>query len=180
MPRLFVAIDLPEQQRQGLAAVCRGLTPDTRWTPESQIHLTLRFIGGVEVPLVQPIRKVLADLRFRPFMLQIKGLGVFPSRRQPNILWAGVAENLELINLQGAIESSLVQLGFAPETRKYHPHCTVARLPRKLPRELLESYLERHGRFSANAFLVSSFQLYSSMLTGKGAIHRVEETFGSD
>ena len=46
MPRLFVAIELPEDVRERLAGLCNGL-PGARWVPPENQHLTLRFIGEV-------------------------------------------------------------------------------------------------------------------------------------
>lgn len=177
MPRLFIAIDLPEQQRQDLEAICDGLTPDTRWTSRAQLHLTLRFIGEVEDRLCIQIKDVLADVHFNPFMLKVKGLGYFPPGRRPKILWAGVEESHNLEQLHDLIENSLVRLGITPENRKFHPHLTIARLPPRFSAEKLEDYLASNSQFATAPFRVDSFQLYSSQLTRTGAIHLIEKTF---
>jgi 2'-5' RNA ligase len=179
MPRLFVAIDLPEQQRRDLEAICHGLPAETRWTPPEQLHLTVRFIGEVDDHLFSSTRHTLAEIPFTPFWLQIQGLGHFPPGRQAKILWAGVAESPQLDQLQRLIENRLVQLGLAPENRPFHPHLTIARLPPSLAPEVLAAYLARHRRLSSAPFLVDSFHLYSSRLTKHGAIHHREETFSA-
>jgi 2'-5' RNA ligase len=179
MPRLFVAIDLPEQQRQGLKSICHGLPAETRWTPPEQLHLTLRFIGAVDGHLSTLIKQTLAELTFTPFWLQIQGLGHFPPKRPAKILWAGVAENPNLVQLQRQIESRLVQLGLAPETRQFHPHLTIARLPPGLAPEILAAYLAHHSQVSAAPFRVECFHLYASLLTKDGAVHHLEETYNA-
>lgn len=179
MPRLFVAIDLPEQQRLGLEALCHGLPAETRWTPPGQLHLTLRFIGAVEDHLFLPIKQTLAAIPFLPFRLQIKGLGHFPPGRQAKILWAGVAENPNLVKLQRQIEIDLVRLGLAPENRQFHPHLTIARLPPRLSPEILAAYLADHSQASSPPFRVESFHLYSSLLTKDGAVHHLEGSFNA-
>lgn len=179
MPRLFIAIDPPEQLRLSIKSICHGLPTDTRWTPPEQFHLTLRFIGAVDDHLALLIKKALSDLSYSPFWLQIKGLGYFPPRRQPKILWAGVAINPDLEQLQGRIENRLVQLGLTPENRKFHPHLTIARLPPRLTPEILDSYLALHSQTSAAPFRVESFHLYSSLLTRYGAEHHLEGTYGA-
>lgn len=177
MPRLFIAIDLPEQQRQDLEAICGGLSQDTRWTSPAQLHLTLRFIGEVDDCLCLPIEAALADLHFNSFRLTVQGLGYFPHRLHPKILWAGVEENHSLEQLHELIERRLVRLGITPENRRFHPHLTIARLPHRLPSAILEGYLALNSRFTTSPFLVDSFQLYSSRLTRNGAIHQIEKTF---
>jgi 2'-5' RNA ligase len=177
MPRLFVAIDLPELQRKGLVSICHGLPAGTRWTPPEQLHLTLRFIGEVNDQLCVLIKSKLANLHFNPFSLQIQGLGHFPPRRQPKILWAGVAENLELCQLQSRIERCLVELGLVPENRPFHPHLTIARLPLTLSPQALSTYLAQNNQTTSAPFLVDTFHLYSSLLTREGALHHIEGTF---
>lgn len=179
MPRLFIAIDLPEQQRSGLEAICHGLPAETRWTPPGQLHLTLRFIGAVDDHLFLPIKQTLAGIPFPPFWLQIKGLGQFPPKRQPKILWVGVEENPNLVTLQRQIEIGLVQLGLPPEHRQFHPHLTIARLPPRLSPEILAAYLAHHSETPSTAFRVESFHLYSSLLSKAGAVHHVEATFNA-
>lgn len=178
MVRLFVAIDLPESQRRDLEALCHGLTRKTRWTPPGQLHLTLRFIGGVDDCQVQLIKKALADITFKPFILQVQGLGCFPSQRQPKILWAGVEENLDLAQLQGRIESRLVQVGLVPEDRRFHPHLTLARLPPSFSPDILGAYLAENRQLKFTPFRVEQFHLYSSILSRHGASHHLEESFG--
>lgn len=179
MPRLFIAIDLPEQQRRGLESICHGLPADTRWTPPEQLHLTLRFIGAVDDNLSLLIKKALFEIPFPPFWLQLKGLGLFPPGRHAKILWAGVAENPNLALLQRQVENHLVQLGLAPENRKFHPHLTIARLPPRLTPEILAAYLVRHSQTSSAPFRVDTFHLYSSLLTRYGAVHHLEGTYGA-
>ena len=47
MPRLFVAVELPEEVKDRLASLCHGLK-GARWVRDRQFHITLRFLGEVE------------------------------------------------------------------------------------------------------------------------------------
>lgn len=179
MPRLFVAIDLPERQRRELESIYHGLPAETRWTPPEQLHLTLRFIGEVDDHLALLIKQTLAEVPLRPFWLRINGLGHFPPGRHAKILWAGVAESPHLGHLQGQIESRLAQLGLPPENRRFHPHLTIARLPPRLAPGILAAYLARHREVSSPPFQVDCFHLYSSLLTKYGAAHHLEGTFNA-
>lgn len=179
MPRLFIAIDLPEQQRRDLESICCGLPPETRWTPPAQLHLTLRFIGEVEDRLCRQIEDALGDVHFNPFILQVKGVGYFPPRSRPKILWAGVEESHALDQLHGLIERGLVRVGITPENRRFHPHLTIARLPPHFSTRMVADYLAMNSHFTTAPFQVGSFQLYSSLLTRKGAIHQIEKTFSA-
>ena len=176
MTRLFVAIELPEDIKKRMQTLCQGL-PGARWTDAEQMHLTLRFIGDVEGAVAQDIREALVEIRADSFPLQFDGVGCFPPRGRPKIVWIGVAANSELFHLQKKIESVLVrEVGLPPEKRKYAPHITLARL-RNTPPQRVGRFLEEYGLFLSQPFTVKCFSLYSSFLGKKRAIHTVEENY---
>ena len=175
MIRLFAAIDLPEGVRERVGMLCCGL-PGARWVPAEQIHLTLRFIGGVDGVFFREIKEALAGVRSDTFPLQLKGLGAFPPRKKPRVLWVGVEKNEVLVQLRNRIEAALVACGLEPEGRKFAPHITLARL-RDTPLVRLTNYLAGNNMFACEPFTVEEFHLYSSVLTPKGAIHQLEESY---
>ena len=71
MIRLFVALELPEPVRNRLAGLCNGI-PDVRWVDPHNMHLTLRFIGEAEEPLLPEIDAVLSAVRCSGFRLALK------------------------------------------------------------------------------------------------------------
>ena len=173
--RLFVAIDPPETIRQQLAALCCGL-PDARWTEPAQLHLTLVFIGEVSGAAFLDIREVLDEIVAQPFVLRCKGVGFFPPRGLPRVVWAGIEHCEPLMLLQRKITTRLFQLGVELENRKFSPHITLARL-RETPAAKVGRYLEAHGLFTSEPFAVDRFLLYSSVLGRKGATHMVEREY---
>lgn len=175
MYRLFVAIDLPEGVKRQLSSLCFGV-PGARWVPEEQIHLTLRFIGEVDGGVFRDIREVLADIRSEPFEIQIKGVGFFPPRKTPRVLWVGVEPHEKVALLRKRVESALVRLGLEPERRKFSPHITLARL-RDTSLSKVTRFLAGNSLFATESFHVREFILYSSELTPKGAIHRQEAIY---
>ncbi|MBU0480581.1 MAG: RNA 2',3'-cyclic phosphodiesterase [Proteobacteria bacterium] len=176
MPRLFVAIDLPEPQRELIRSICDGL-PDARWVPAAQIHLTLRFIGEVDGAIFREIRDTLAGIKGTPFQIRVTGLGHFPPRREPKVLWLGISPDEQVRFLRKRIESSLVRMGLNSEKRKFSPHITIARF-KTPPRGLrLADYLASHSLFETPPCEINTFHLYSSHLTGKGADHRIESSY---
>jgi 2'-5' RNA ligase len=176
MHRLFVAVDLPEQVKEKIAGIVhRGLT-GARWVPGEQLHLTLRFIGDADDRMFQEIRRGLSRVTVAPFSLSLKGIGHFPPRGGPRVLWVGVEVPVELGALQERIEDEVVKTGIEAERRRFSPHITVARLKEISPARV--SQLEEKNReFSAGPFPVDEFYLYSSILTGEGAIHKREAVY---
>jgi len=175
MHRLFVAIDLPPEIAAQLQGLCYGV-PGARWVQPEQMHLTLRFIGEVDGGIFRDIKEGLGVIQSSPFFLQVKGLGFFPPRKTPRVLWAGVAPEEEVSGLRNRIENVLVGMGLEPEGRKYSPHITLARL-HDTPIPRLGRFLAGNSLFATEPFPVSEFHLYSSQLTAKGAFHVIEASY---
>jgi len=172
MPRLFVAVDMPEDVKDRLLDVQEAL-PGARWTPADQIHLTLAFLGDVDGGMARDVEEALAHVVVPELDLELAGVGHFPPRGQPNVLWVGVRANPTLTQLHRAVERELSHAGCKLERRKFHPHVTVARL-RDVPERAVAGWLASWGTFSMEAFRVEAFQLYSSVLGRSGATHRLE------
>jgi len=173
--RLFVAIDLPEDIKLAIGSL-RCPLPGAKWVAEAQIHLTFRFIGDVDDELSKMIVASLSGIVAAPFSLAIQGVGCFPPKRDPKVLWVGADGSSELLDLQSAIEKALVRNGLEPEGRPFSPHITIARL-KETPAALVAPFLRKHDRFATRSFPVTQFVLYSSTLTPQGAIHRQEALF---
>lgn len=175
MPRLFVAIDLPDDYRNTVADIGRDL-PGARRVPREQLHLTLRFIGEVSDETFAAVRSTLAGVKGAAFPLALRGIGHFPPGRHPRVLWVGVDGGVQLLELQQEVELALIGASIPPEERKFSPHLTLARLKDTPPGPVL-ALEERFREFGAGPFPVGEFHLYSSTLTRNGAIHTREATF---
>ena len=173
--RLFIAIDPPETVRERLGLLCCGL-PDARWTAPEQLHFTLCFIGEVDGAAFLDIREALAGVTTAPFDLRVQGVGFFPPRGQPRVVWAGIEPCEPLMMLQRKMVTLLLRMGIELENRKYSPHLTLARL-QHTPASKVGKYLMENGLFSGGSFTVDRFALYSSVLGRKGASHFLEQSY---
>lgn len=169
MYRLFTALDLPDSVKDRLAVLCYGI-PDARWSKREQFHLTLKFIGGVEGPVMEEIAQALSEIRFSPFEIKISGLGYFPPKQDPKILWVGVEPNERLVHLQKKTERKLIETGIEPERRKFHPHITLAKLEHSSLSRVLP-YLSEHGSFKTEGIPINHFSLYQSHTSPKGSVY---------
>jgi 2'-5' RNA ligase len=175
MPRLFIAVDLPEKILENLASMAFGI-PGAKWVAPDQLHLTVRFIGEVDGALFRDIRDILNEVSAGSFCLQLKGVGSFPPRGAPRVLWVGLEKSEPLQLLRKKIDSALIRAGVAPEGRKFSPHITLARL-KNSPVQKIANFLSGNGLFSQEPFQVEDFKLYSSVLSPKGAYHKVERIY---
>jgi len=173
--RLFVAIDLPEEIKVAIRSL-RVPISGVKWVAEAQLHLTLRFIGDADDNFFAKIATSLSGIVAAPFSLALMGVGVFPLKRDPKVLWVGITRSEALLNLQDDIERVLFQSGLEPEVRPFSPHITIARL-KEAPKALLAPFLQKNSGFSTAFFSITEFALYSSTLTPQGAHHRQEAVF---
>jgi 2'-5' RNA ligase len=168
MLRLFVGIEFPPELKLRLSLLETGM-PGAKWVDAGNFHLTLRFIGEVGEAVAADIDDALARLRARPFTLQLAGTGVFGGER-PRALWVGVERQPELVALRDKIEQALIRIGLEPESRKFAPHVTLARL-RDPALGKLGEFLAAHAQFRAAPLPVEHFSLIASFPTKAGSIY---------
>ena len=175
MPRLFVAVDIPERIKDDIIATYSAM-PGARWIDEPNLHLTLKFIGDVPGDIAERTASVLREVTGSPFSMCASKAGFFPPRKEPRILWVGLTESEELLRLQARVERTLTAIGIEPEERKFHPHITVARLS-GTPAGRVADYVTRHSLFLTEPFPVDAFHLYTSYLRREGAIHEKVKSY---
>jgi 2'-5' RNA ligase len=176
--RLFVAIEPPGDVRAALTHLEGGL-PGARWTPEENLHLTLRFIGEVQEPAVEEIAEALWRIRAPGFRLRLKGVGKFGGerRRAPaRLLYAGVEHGAALTDLARRIEQALTDIGLPAETRKFRAHVTLARL-RDTPTPRIAQFIQDHNLFASREFEVREFALFSSRQGNEASVYEALQHF---
>jgi RNA 2',3'-cyclic 3'-phosphodiesterase len=174
--RLFVAIDLPQNLREKIQILYQHKIAGAKWVPLEQVHLTLRFIGEVEESFFQEVRETLKGITSDSFEVSLQGLGCFPDPKRARVLWLGLIAPPIIYELQNKIELLLQSLGLASEERPFSPHLTLARLKFPNAKEVAK-FLEQNKDFKSETWLVKEFHLYSSLLTPKGAIHKIEAKY---
>jgi 2'-5' RNA ligase len=181
--RCFIALNLPAEIKGRLAELesrLKEARADVSWVKPENVHLTLKFLGGVEearVPLVK--RAVQEGLRREgPLVLTLAGLGVFPNPRSPRVVWVGVGGDTErLQNLQESLEQALGEVGFPREARSFSPHITLGRMR---SRQGAASLMELVGHLGANevgSLKAESIELMRSQLHPAGAVYTILESF---
>ena len=129
--RAFFGLPLPDPHLEALAGFldeCARRAPEFRWTPAANLHLTVRFLGHVELSLAEGIVDGLALAGPRAFDLQLGGLGSFKRGRMARVVWLGLARGGDEIGALAALAEALsVRAGLEAENRPYHAHLTLAR-----------------------------------------------------
>ncbi|MDE2860341.1 MAG: RNA 2',3'-cyclic phosphodiesterase [Chloroflexota bacterium] len=133
--RAFIAVELPPPTRDMLAGVVQHLASrvdgSVRWSRPESLHLTLRFLGNIDVESVPAVSDVVSRCAAsaRPFELALGGIGGFERLRAMRVIWMSIAGDVEpLTQLYRAVEDELESLGFARERRAFRPHITLGRV----------------------------------------------------
>jgi 2'-5' RNA ligase len=174
--RLFIAIDTPPAIGDSLAALAEPLH-GFKWARPDTIHLTLRFIGDTPADTVDALATRLRVITCGPFVLTIGGVGVFPQRGSPQVVWAGLERaSPKLHQLRQRVDDAILAAGLSPDMRSFHPHFTLARCGAATPGAVHE-FLRKHAGFQGPSFSVARFHLFESRLLPEGAEHVILETF---
>jgi 2'-5' RNA ligase len=181
--RTFIAIDIPENDDireiyQYLPLHIKGAK--IKYTLPEQNHLTLAFLGEIDKIIADKLIQELSAIRLgeSDITLELTGLGVFHSNRQPSVLWIGITPNEKLSKIYDYINRCIQNAGIAIDTTKsFSPHITVGRIKSA---ERDNNVMDVAAKFKSTSFgvlKITNFKLYKSTLTPKGPIYEVLETF---
>lgn len=177
--RVFVAINLNQQERAGLEAAARRLVESrypVRWVPAQNVHLTLKFLGEVgEDRLPELFAAVDGAAAGRgAFDMAAIGFGAFPSLRRPQVVWAGLEVNPPLTDLQKRLETALEALGYPRERRRFHPHLTLGRTRKQVRPNDFKGFEDLVGQLVYEDVLhAAAVDVMKSDLKPSGAVYCV-------
>ncbi len=174
MVRAFICIELAEKSRKILEdfqTELKQINADVRWVRPAGIHLTLKFLGDVDVERIdqieEAIKKSVTDLV--PFKLELSGTGTFPNFKHPRVFWVGVAGQVDVLSaLAQQIDNNLNAIGFDKEEREFSPHLTLGRVKSTFGIKSVTNVVS-NKILEKNEFLVKEIVLMQSELKATGA-----------
>ena len=132
--RLFVAIETPRLIRPHIGEIrdrLRESGADVKWESDEKLHATIKFLGDTDEELLPEIVSTIGGVAqtFLPLDVRYKGVGCFPDKRSPRVVWVGMEDLTgSLGSLHDEIESALLGFGFEKEERSFHAHVTLGRV----------------------------------------------------
>jgi RNA 2',3'-cyclic 3'-phosphodiesterase len=173
--RAFVALEIPSAARAVVADLQQSLRsrfPGLRWLHSETIHLTLRFLADSSPDALACLQPKLAGAAAAcpATDVRIAGLGVFPDRGSPRVLWLGVELPGSMLALQRHVEAAAVTCGFAHEDKPFRSHLTLGRWRDRTRRPELPA-------IDIGSIAIRSLILYKSELRSPHAIHTPLATF---
>ena len=178
MRRLFLALDLPDNLRDGLMALPEGLGIG-REVEEENLHLTLAFLDAQPDHILEPLHDGLTTVQQPQVRLQLTGLELWGGR-QPSTLVMLAERVPELIHLQEKLAHLVRVAGIDLPRRRFKPHVTLVRFQRGLPPEAqarLAGFMAAEGGASLPLAEAESFSLFQSTLTADGPIYEALATY---
>jgi len=181
--RMFVAIPVPDSVKQHARMVRNELgasRPDIKWVEYQNYHLTLKFLGEVNIsdlPILKENLTRVADSA-PAFNLSAGGLGYFPNRTRPRVIWLGIKGELEKAEfLAERVDAYLSSLGFEEE-REHRFHLTLGRVRSDTNLPALQKIAEQMKvKGKLTAFKVETFNLMMSSLSSGGPVYSILDTF---
>jgi RNA 2',3'-cyclic 3'-phosphodiesterase len=166
-PRLFVAVDVPDEVRAYLVDRLQSWQqqlPGWRWGDPVCWHLTLAFLGNVDDALRAELSGRLrrpAD-RYAPFEVGLGALGAFSRPAKATVLWIGVTTGREqLKRLAAPVSAAARRSGVDVDDKPYRPHLTLGR--RRTPVDIRDQ-IALGGDLRMPTWKVTSYVLYQSHL----------------
>jgi 2'-5' RNA ligase len=167
--RLFVAVCPPPTALADLdsaVSAARLLAGGPRWADPATWHLTLAFLGEVPESSLDRLAARLPAVRCSPISVRIAGVGTFPPRGAPQVLWAGVSGDVERLGqLARAVGRAAREARVATDRRPFRAHLTLGRWRSgdAFSREVVDSL----SSYAGPPFSVSEAVLFRSHLGPK-------------
>ena len=129
--RAFFGLPLPDEHRERLRASHLGWPasqPEFRWTRLENLHITVRFLGHIELATAERIAGHLQSASPVGFALQLGEVSAFKRGRLASVVWVGLSLGTEDVSrLSSLVEAECARAGLEGEKRRFHPHMTLAR-----------------------------------------------------
>ena len=150
-----------------------------RWVPPENLHVTLRFLGQFPIERIDEyLRWMEKASRYLPLLLEVGGVGGFPSSSSARVVFVGVGDDSDRIqSAYDVLDKGAAACGLTRERRRYTPHISVARArkPVKIPERIIERFARGRMELVADRLV-----LYQSTLSSEGAEYSVIRRVGRE
>jgi len=174
--RSFIAVDIDNNLKKNIIDIQNALSTSyikIKFVEPENLHFTLKFLGDMEESMIDNIYRILQKNleRYKPFEINLKGLGAFPSFSYIRVLWIGIEdENNFLVNIIKELNRDLRKFGFKEE-KEVIPHLTIGRVKFVRDKEKISQILKELQNIKIGKMIVDKILIKKSVLTPKGPIY---------
>lgn len=102
-----------------------------------------------------------------PFSLS--GIGIFGSRYQPRVIWAGIKPYEPLALLMANIQKEMERFGFDPGRQNIVPHLTLGRVKFLKDKQQFQRLIDANKEIQSDPITIKEYILYESILHREGS-----------
>lgn len=181
--RTFLAVypDAATQVRlTELTARLRTQLSGVRWSPDHQLHFTLRFFGDLDEAARARAAAALAEVTptLAPVSFPLSGLGAFPDWNRARVIWVGAGAGKDALEeIARRLDIRFGEAGLLRADRPFRAHLTLARLREGERLDPASIDLLRQSAFQTPPLTVSELCLMASALGRGGATHTLLQAF---
>ena len=180
--RSFIAFDMENEQLLSRLAAAQKLLvdigADLKLVAPQNIHVTIRFLGDISPSMVDKVYEGMKNVKFNPFSIQLRGLGVFPSLNYARVVWAGMTDGVEqLKSIFTQLEPEIRALGFPADAYGFSPHLTIARVRSGVNKQRLAELLTKKADYEFGLIKADCLRLKRSQLSPKGPTYSTLREF---
>lgn len=177
--RLFIAAEITGEMRSKLGELIERLSSPkdgVKWVRPGSIHLTLKFLGSVKEDDLGMVKEageegVSGFKGMDDISLAVRGLGTFPGRNRPRVIWVGLDGDVERLGaVRDSLEETFAKIGFPKEGRDFRPHLTLGRVKGGVDRKTI-GRIEEMKDIVLGDIVVSGLHLFKSDLRPTGAVY---------
>lgn len=176
--RCFIALDLDKEITDKIIEIQNQIKKKAlfngKFTEKENLHLTLKFLGEIDEGKLERVKKLLKEVKFSRFEVEMGDIGVF-SQKIPRIIWVKL-NGRAIYDLQKQIDDKLKDL-FSIEDR-FMGHVTLARIKEIGDKKGLLDYLESI-KINKIKVDVKEFSLKKSELLRNGPVYTDMEVYDS-
>ncbi len=181
--RSFLAFPISGELKEKFKHILNDLQhtcTDVKWVKPENVHLTLKFLGGLEESELKNVSFVLRERcrGFAPITSYLSEIGAFPDLRHPKIVWGALDDSKKEIQaIVEVLEGELAKFGLAKDEHPFKPHITLGRV--KSTAHLI-NLIQTIRQITFESKTKQTFEkiiLYKSTLTPQGPIYEVLKEF---
>lgn len=165
--RCFFAVEIPDLVKSEILVLAKKYRMG--FVSPSVMHLTLKFIG--EVSEVEDLISRAKRIKENKFSIELKGVGCFPNKENPRIVWLGVGEGREELTFLAAKIDEVTKDVKENDRAEFVPHLTISRCRDECNNKIFYEY------FKSSTFEVEEFVLMKTEFTNEGVKHSLVKSF---
>ena len=148
-----------------------------KWIEPDNLHITLKFLGPVAEERIPDIIGKLEEVRFVPYPVTLKDLGIFGSKYAPRVIWTKVNDRGETNLLANQIIDKMEAVGFPRDRQNFVPHLTLGRIKHTNGTRYFFKKFNSVKDMFFQEDNIQDFYLYESILKKDGPEYRVLRRF---